>query len=92
MAIALTPETEERLRERATAEGQDIDTLADSILSAYLDGHLGALHPPVPSVADDDADALDALIAEADADFSAGRFRSLEAVMADKRQRFGIEL
>src|SRR6188474_808619 len=36
MTITITPETEERLRQRAAEEGVDLNTLANSLLSAAL--------------------------------------------------------
>lgn len=36
MAITLSPETEARLRERAAREGQEADTLANTLLAGVL--------------------------------------------------------
>ena len=48
--------------------------------------------PDIPYVTDDDHGTPDVLIAEADANFAAGAFKSLEQLVADKQAQFGIEL
>ena len=48
--------------------------------------------PDTPYIADDDYETPDILIAEADAHFTAGPFKSLEQLVADKQAQFGIEL
>ena len=37
MAIAISPETEARLREKADREGQDVGCIADALLTAALE-------------------------------------------------------
>ncbi|HEX5324881.1 MAG TPA: hypothetical protein VFW40_13930 [Capsulimonadaceae bacterium] len=37
MTIKLAPETEEKLRQKAEREGQDIDSIANALLSQALD-------------------------------------------------------
>lgn len=91
MTIVLTKDTENRLRERVVSEGRDINAVVDALLSAYLDGRIAVLPPGIPSIADDDTEALNKAIAEGDDAFAQGRFRTLTEVRKDKRQRFGIE-
>ncbi len=47
--------------------------------------------PNISHVDDEDYETLDKLIAEADTDFAAGRFKSLDQIVADKRAQFGID-
>lgn len=92
MAIVLTPATEIKLRDRAGHDGRDCDRLAKSVLAAFLDGRMARVGPDIPYVTDDDHGTPDVLIAEADANFAAGAFKSLEQLVADKQAQFGIEL
>ena len=92
MAIVLTAETESKLRDRADREGRDPDSLAEAVLSAFLSGKAVRLGPDIPYVDDDDYATLNVLIAEAEADFAAGRFKTLDQIRVAKREQFGIEL
>lgn len=92
MPISITAETEAKLRERASHNGQDINSFAERILADYLEGRIGHFLPNVLSISDEDADALDDAVAAGDADFATGRFKSLEELRADKRERFGLSL
>ena len=92
MAIVISAETEMKLRDRADREGRDPVSLAEAVLSAFLSSRGALLGPDIPYVDDDDYVTLDALIAQADAEFAAGRFKSLDQVRVAKREQFGIEL
>lgn len=84
MTIALSPEMEARLRAEAEKNGQSVDELAEAILSDAL--------TVSPTISPEELAHIDAGIARAEADFAAGRFRTLEEVIADKKARFGLHL
>lgn len=91
MTITLTPETHARLQVKAAQLGQDPDSVADRLLAGALDD------------AEDDAGDDDDLAPEAVAAirrgigrgleaFAQGRYRPLEALIAEKRDRYGLDL
>jgi predicted transcriptional regulator len=82
MTIALSPEIEARLRAEAEKIGQSVDDLAEALLSEALTSSL--------PISPEELAQNDAGIARAEADFAAGRFRTLEEVIADKKARFGL--
>ena len=89
ITITLPPDVEAALRAEALAQDRDVaDVAADRLAAAYAVA--GA--PPVPEVADDDAEGYAALVAGGDADFAAGRFKSYEAVREAASRRRGIAL
>ena len=75
MTISILPETEARLREKAAREGQDVDTVAEALLAAALDGE-----------ARERAEAIDG-IRRGLADSDAGRVRPAAEVFAEMRAR-----
>jgi predicted transcriptional regulator len=80
----LSPVTEARLRARAEQIGQDVNDFAEALL---LDGLVENI-----TLSSDELAVIDAGIARGEADFAAGRFRSLDEVIADKKSRFGLTL
>jgi predicted transcriptional regulator len=75
MTITLSPETEAKLRERAERDGQEIDALADFLLSAALDEE-----------ARDREEAIEGIRRGLEAG-AAGRVRPAEAVFAGLRSK-----
>jgi len=73
ITIELAPEVLERLREKAAREGRDAEEVAAAVLSDALEWE-----------AEDQAEAIEG-IRRGLADFEAGRFRSLEKVIAEKQ-------
>lgn len=78
LTIDLAPELIERLHEKATREGQDAETIAAHILAEALEWE-----------AQDRREAVEG-IQRGLADFDAGRFRSLDEVIAEKQRRHGL--
>jgi predicted transcriptional regulator len=78
LTIDLEPELLERLHEKATREGRDPETIAAHILAEALEWE-----------AQDRQDAIEGIQRGLD-DYEAGRFRSLDEVTAEKRQRHGL--
>jgi predicted transcriptional regulator len=78
ITIELAPEVLERLREKAALEGREPETVAAAVLADALAWD-----------AEDRAAAIEG-IRRGLADFEAGRFRSLEAVIAEKREKYGL--
>ena len=76
MAIVLKPETEEKLRQTAQWEGQDVDTLADALLAEVLAQREREFTEDVVAVQ------------EAWAAVREGRERPFAEFMADHRRRF----
>lgn len=76
MTIILKPETEERLRVTALREGQDADTLAETLLAEVLAQR-------EQEFAEDIAAVQDAWAA-----IHEGRERPVEEFLAEHRQRF----
>ena len=76
MAITLKPETEEKLRQTAEWEGQDADTLADTLLAEVLAQR-------EREYAEDIAAVQEAWVAVHE-----GRERPYQEFMADHRRRF----
>ena len=76
MAITLTPETEAKLRETASREGQDADALADSMLAEVLAQRAQEFEEDIAAV----QEGLDAI--------DQGRVRPFKDYMAEHRQRF----
>ncbi len=76
MAIVLKPETEEKLRQTAQWEGQDVDTLADALLAEVLAQRERKFTENVVAVQ------------EAWAAVREGRERPFAEFMADHRRRF----
>lgn len=73
ITIDLPENTLAALRADAKVIGEPLETLAAAhVAAAYL-------LPPIPHVADDDAQTLAALIAEGETDFAAGRFKTRSA-------------
>jgi len=83
MAITLTPETETRLRQRAEREGQDADTLADTLLADALADDPDDLTP------EDAAAIRDGLRRGLEA-AAAGRVKPLSQAVAEARHRHGL--
>ncbi len=88
MSITLTPETENRLREQAERIGEDVDSLAEAIITEGLSYDL---------LADDPDDLTDEQMAESRAGnkrgleaAAAGRVKPLAQVVAEARQRHGF--
>lgn len=75
MTIKLAPETEEKLREKAEREGQDIDSIANALLAQALDWE-----------AQDRAEAIQGIQRGLEAS-NAGRVRPAEEVFRDMRAR-----
>jgi predicted transcriptional regulator len=90
MIITLDLDLEARLRQAAAARGVDPNRFAVAVLAEALQQQ------------EDDADAaaltdeewarIEAGIERGTADFDAGRFRSVDEIVADKRTRFGLDL
>jgi len=76
MTITLTPETEARLREKAEREGQDVDAVADALLTTALEWEL-----------QDRMEAIDGL-RHGDQAAAEGRERPLEAFLAEQRAKY----
>ena len=76
MAITLTPETEAKLRETASREGQDADALADAMLAAVLAQRAQEFEEDIAAV----QEGLDAI--------DQGRVRPFKDYMAEHRQHF----
>lgn len=76
MAITLTPETEAKLRETASREGQDADALADAMLAAVLAQRAQEFEEDIAAV----QEGLDAI--------DQGRVRPFKDYIAEHRQRF----
>jgi hypothetical protein len=74
MPIAINPNTEAKLRERAVRDGQDIDTLADSLLTMALEWE-----------AQDHAQAVEGIRAGLRA-FEEGRCRPFAEFAAEQRK------
>ena len=85
ITLELPPDVEASLQEQAAARGM---ALADYVRELVEQDAL----PPVPHVADDDAEGLAALIAEGEADFAAGRFKTSEQFRDGVKQRHGLDL
>jgi predicted transcriptional regulator len=75
MTITISHELETRLRERATQEGQDVDTLAETLLSTALNWE-----------AQERAEAIEG-IQRGLAAGVAGRVRPAEEVFAERRAK-----
>ena len=75
MTISILPETEARLREKAAREGQDVDAVAEALLTMALD-----------SEAREREEAIDG-IRRGLADSDAGRVRPAAEVFAEMRAR-----
>jgi hypothetical protein len=76
MAIVLKPETEEKLRQTAQREGQDVDILADALLAEVLAQREREFTEDV------------AAVQEAWTAVREGRERPFAEFMADHRRRF----
>lgn len=76
MAIVLKPETEEKLRQTAQWEGQDADTLADTLLAEVLAQREREFAEDI------------AAVQEAMEDVRAGRVRPYEEFLAEHRLRY----
>ena len=91
MSLELRPETERRLRQEAARRGQDVNTLADTLVAAGLEG----IASPFDSVAAAPEDRLspDEMAASVEsvrrafADLDAGRTVSAEDGFAAARAR-----
>src|SRR5438445_13675044 len=75
MTITLTPETEARLREKAEREGQDVDTVADALLTAALEWE-----------SQDRMEAIEG-VQRGDQAAAEGRERPLAAFLAEQRAK-----
>lgn len=78
MSITLAPDTEARLREKAVREGQDIDTLADTLLNMALEWEI-----------QDRAEAIEGIKRGLN-DFEEGRFRPFKEFAAEQRAKFNL--
>ena len=78
MSITINPHTEAKLRERAVREGQDIDTLADTLLNMALEWE-----------AQDRIEAVEGIRQGLQA-FDEGRYRSFQEFAAEQRARFQL--
>lgn len=84
MTVTLSPETEARLRAQAAKLGQPVDALADVLLASVLTDE--------PEISTEEMALIDAGIQRGDAEFAAGKYRSLETLTADKKDQFGLDL
>lgn len=88
MSITLMPETENRLREQAERIGEDVNSLAEAIITEGLSYNL---------LANDPDNLTDEQMAESRAGIrrgleaaAAGRVKTLAQVVAEARQRHGF--
>lgn len=77
ITISLSSEAFERLRERAMREGMQAEAMAASVLTDALEWE-----------ASDREEAVEG-IRRGLADFDAGKFRPLDEVIAEKREKYG---
>jgi predicted transcriptional regulator len=77
------------LHARAQALGGDVNTIASLLLSDLLRSDMA---DPDADLTEEEWAAIQVGIMRGEADFAAGRFRSLDEVIADKEARFGIRL
>jgi predicted transcriptional regulator len=78
LTITLPPETERRLRERAAVEGQDVESLAATVLVEALEWQ-----------ARDSEDAVRGIQRGLD-DFAAGRSRSFREFAEEQRRKYAL--
>jgi predicted transcriptional regulator len=78
MPITINPKTEARLRERAGAEGQDVDTLADLLINMALEWE-----------AKDREDTVDGIKRGLEA-VDQGRFRSFAEFASEQRAKYHL--
>lgn len=78
ITISLSPEVEERLRQKATQQGQDISRVAAELLVRILDWEL-----------QDSEDAIESIDRSLD-DFEAGRSRSFEEFASEQRRKYNL--
>ena len=78
MIVILTPQTEMRLREKAEREGQDVNTVADAIITATLEWEAREFEETVAGI-------QRGLQAAAE-----GRVKPLERVIAEARAKHGF--
>ena len=78
MTIVLSPEIEEKLKEKASREGGDINRVANEIISSTLDWER-----------QEREDLIEA-IRIADEAAAQGKVRPLAEVIQDKRAKFGL--
>lgn len=78
MSITIHPDTEAKLREKAVREGQDLDTLADTLLNRVLEWE-----------AQDRAEAVEGIKRGFEA-FEQGRYRSFQDFASEQRAKFHL--
>lgn len=78
IVISLSPEMEERLRQKAIQQGQDINILATQLLANVLEWELQDSQEAIAGV----QKGLD--------DFAHGRFRSFDDFAQEQRQKYNL--
>lgn len=78
ITINVTPELEQRLRDRAASEGQDVEVVAADLLAEALDWEQR------------DREAEDTGIQRGLDDFAAGRYRPFEEFANEQRAKYGL--
>ncbi len=78
LVVNLSPELEDRLREKAIRQGQDIDTVVSELLASIL-----------KEEAQDTAEAIRGVQQGLD-DFSTGKFRSFDEYASEQRQKYNL--
>ena len=86
LQLTLSPSLVTKLRKRAKSSGTDESTLARMLLEDALRPE----YDPTTDLTAEESEEIRRGVERGDADFEAGRVRSLADVIADKRERFGV--
>lgn len=78
IVVTLSPELEEILRERATRQGQDVNSVASELLASILEWEQQDLQEAVKGI----QKGLD--------DFETGNFRSFEEFADEQRRKYNL--
>lgn len=87
LTMNLDSETGRRLQASAKKLGADEARLAQALLADALRNQDGMIDAETSG---EDWTQIEEALRRSEADFAAGRFRSLDVVRADKRTRFGV--
>lgn len=78
IAIALSPEAEKRLREKAVQQGRDVSLVAAELLTSVLEWE------------EQDSQEAEEGIRRGLDDFEAGRFRSFDEFANEQRRKYNL--
>lgn len=90
ITLEIAPETEARLRDKATAQG--LDLAAYLLELAERDAYEAEESDPDADLTGEDRAAIREGVRRGLQAFEEGRYRSLETVIAEKRERWGLEI